>query len=233
MPRSSGIAPGNARTLIELRDPARRPPSLHEPLPAGAVAYTPAVPVRLDADLFAKVLQSTRRGLSPGLCGIRYEHLKLCLEDDGALELLIDAAEHIAQGDVPETILQAMRLSQLTALSKPNGKVRGVAAGDTLRRLAGTILARKFQDDFRTAAMPPNFGLCNRSGTDALSRLVQLATDDDPHTTATCMDGVGAFDHILQACIFRQLHAHPTLRALLPHVRAWYGAASSTCGLTT
>jgi hypothetical protein len=225
--RSSGLAFGNEQTLAELRVPSRRPPSLREPLPPDALDYTPAIPLRLDAELFAKALQSTRRGLSPGLCGIRYGHLKLCMEDDATLELLTEAAERIAQGDVPEPILQAMRISQLTALRKPNGRARGVAAGDTLRRLVGKTLARQFQDDFRSAVLPSNFGLCDRSGTEALAHLIQVLTDMDPRATITCIDGVGAFDHILRSRIFRQLMDHDSLREVLPFVRAWYSGISS------
>ena len=88
-------------------------------------------------------MQSARRGLSPGLGGTRYEYLKLCLEDETAMLLLTTACERIAQGDLPPAIAEAMRMSQLTALKKTGGRVRGVAAGDTYRRLVGKVLARQ------------------------------------------------------------------------------------------
>eukprot|EP00973_Karenia_brevis_P054919 7635751-Karenia_brevis.AAC.1 len=60
-----------------------------------------------------------------------------------------------------------MALSQLTGLlKKDNGRIRGIAAGDAFRRLVTKALARQFQDSFRQATMPANFGLADRSGTD-------------------------------------------------------------------
>ena len=109
----------------------------------------------------------------------------------------------------PPQVIEAMRLSQLTALQKLNGKVRGVAAGDTMRRLVGKALARQFQDELRAAVEPSNFGLCDRSGTDALAHMIRILTDADPNLVVTCVDGVGAFDHVLRSRIFAALHESP------------------------
>ena len=143
--RSSGLVDGNTATLGELRDPARRPPQLQEQLPEEAVHYEPLAQLKPDGASFVKALQTARRGLSPGLCGIRYEHLKVCLEDDVALELLPDATEYLARADVPARIVEGMKLSQLTAFRKPIGRVMGVAAGHTFRCLVGEDLSRQFQ----------------------------------------------------------------------------------------
>ena len=141
--RSTGLAPGDDTTLQQLRDHSLRPPTLQQPLPREACEYAPAAPIQLDRDVLASALQSARRGLSPGLGGTRYEYLKLCLEDETAMLLLTTACERIAQGDLPPAIAEAMRMSQLTALKKTGGRVRGVAAGDTYRRLVGKVLARQ------------------------------------------------------------------------------------------
>jgi len=55
--------------------------------------------------------------------------------------------------------------------------------------------------------------------------MVQMVTGMDAQATVTCIDGVGAFDHVLRASIFRQLLAHEHLRELVPYVRAWCGTA--------
>ena len=78
--------------------------------------------------------------------GARYEYYKLCLEDTTACGLLCDVAEHIARAKIPYLIAAAMRISSLTALNKPDNKVRGIAAGDALRRLVSKALAKQFQD---------------------------------------------------------------------------------------
>ena len=84
--RSSGLAPGNAQTLQELSNPELRPQERLDDLPPEAINYQPAVPLRLDRDLFARTPQQARKGLSAGLGGTRNEYLKLCLEDNDSLD---------------------------------------------------------------------------------------------------------------------------------------------------
>ncbi len=96
-----------------------------------------------------------------------------------------------------------MKLSQLTALRKPNGRVRGVAAAHTFRRLVGKALSWQRQEDFRQEVEPASLGLCDRSGTESLARMVPMVTDMNGRATVTCIDGVRAFDHVLRASIFR------------------------------
>ena len=127
---------------------------------------------------------------------------------------------------MPQDIVDAMRLCRLTALKKGGSKVRGVAAGCTIRRLVGKALAKQFQEEFRKAVAPQNFGLCDRSGTDALAHLLRVVTEENPDMVITCVDGVGAFDHVLRSRMFAELLAHPVLQVLVPHVRLWYGSKS-------
>ena len=77
--KSAGLAPGSPETLAQLRDPNLRPQELRTPLPDGVASFVPLAGLRLDAGLLAAALQGARRGLSPGLGGMRYEHFKVCL----------------------------------------------------------------------------------------------------------------------------------------------------------
>ena len=78
------------------------------------------------------------------MLGSKNEHFKVALEGEQALEALGDAAECLARGDVPESIAAALALGRLTALLKPNGKVRGIVTGDTFPRLVAKSLAQQF-----------------------------------------------------------------------------------------
>ncbi len=118
------------------------------------------------------------------------------------MELLGYVCERTAQADLPQAIAPALLLSRLTALQRSGGRVRGVAAGCTFRRLVGKALARQIQEVFRTAVAPANFGLCDRSGTDALAHLLRAASEANPSIAIACVDGVGAFDHVLRSRIF-------------------------------
>ena len=184
------------------------------------------MPVTLDKGVFATVLRESRKGLSGGLWGARYEYFKSCLEDDTALDVLYDVAQRVARAEIPTTIRDAMLFSSLTAILKPNSRVRGISAGDTFRRLVAKTLARQCHEALRTTVWPFNFGLHDRSGTDAAIHLIQYLTDADPDKVVLSIDGVGAFDHVCRTRMFEQLMANGHLHELLPFVRQWYAVPS-------
>ena len=221
---SAGLAAGTPETLAELSNPALRPacPNPEKPIPIFAEAFQPEVELMLDYDCFAGTLQKCRRGLSPGLNGGRYEYLKLVLDDDSGFRLLFYVCERLANGDIPEGIPDILKVGRLTALRKPNGKVRGISAGDILRRLVAKVLARQFQPIFRKSTSPFNFGLSNRAGTDSLVHFVRFLLDEDPSRVVVSIDGIGAFDHVERRQIFSELFHHDTLKCLMPFVRLWY-----------
>ena len=225
--RSSGLAPGNVETLRELQDPVLRPQVREEPIPPQVLNHVPREVLQLDPAVLATVLQESRRGLSPGQGGTRFEHLKLCLEDEAAMDLLLSACQQIASAGIPAEIVLAMRMSSMTALQKDNGRVRGIAAGDVYRRLVAKTLARMKQETFRRRVAPANFGLAARAGTDSLGHFVRLFTDSSPHATVLAIDGVGAFDHVRRSRMFIELAGDPELAPLLPFLRLWYEDCST------
>ncbi len=84
----------------------------------------------------------------------------------------------LAQGAVPQTITEITHRSRLTALQTSNSKVRGArpaALSDVL--CVGNVLAKQVQEEFRREVAPANFGLCDRSRTDALEHLFRAASD--------------------------------------------------------
>ncbi|CAE7301210.1 unnamed protein product [Symbiodinium natans] len=99
--------------------------------------------VHLTAAELGEALRTAKRGSAAGLSGAAVEHYRLLLEDEEAMDLLAHAASLLANADAPAAVLQALALSRLTALSKPGGGVRGIATGDTLRRLVSRALARQ------------------------------------------------------------------------------------------
>ena len=122
----TGLAPGNAATLAELTNPLLRPQALTTPIPPAVATLTPPTRLSLDRTLLAKARKSAREGSAPDLSGIRYEHLKVILDDEAILAKLGDMASAMAAGEVPAQIARALGLGRMTALKKDNGKVRGI-----------------------------------------------------------------------------------------------------------
>ena len=170
-------------------------------------------------------LRTARRGTAAGLSGATCEHYKLLLDDAEALELFTHAANLLVAAHVPTSVAAALGLSRLTALRKPGGGVRGIATGDTFRRLVSRSLARMFADTFDEATRPYQFALQTRAGTDALSGMLRAAVDLDSAATIVSLDGRSACDTISRTAFLRKLHA--VAPALIPLVRLWYGQQST------
>jgi len=216
------LAPGTPATLSALKDPQKRPSEPSEPLEDHELHFQPPAPLRLDPQGFADALRSAPRGSSGALSGMRYEHLKLALDDEATLADLWYIAQRAARAEMPEVIQQAFRMGAMTSLSKPDGGIRGIVAGEALRRLISRALATQFSEVFRESCLPFQFGLSTKAGTDCVGHALRSLTGADPHSTVLAVDGVGAYDHAKRKGMLRGLSELPGANALMPYVRMFY-----------
>ncbi|OLP82430.1 hypothetical protein AK812_SmicGene36908 [Symbiodinium microadriaticum] len=119
---------------------------------------------------------------------------KVLPDDAEASELFAHAANLLASAQVPTPAV-----SRLAALRKPAGGMRGIATGDTFRRLVSRCLARQYADTFDQATRPCQFALQTRAGTDASSGMLRAAIDLDADATIVSLDGRNAYDTISRA----------------------------------
>ena len=113
------LAPGNRATLGALRNTDRRTQSARSTL------------FQLDEDRFLKNLRSARRGAAAGPSGMTNEHLRPLLDDARGRKLLFTVGEQLARAAVPQEVIEMVRVGRLTALTKPDGGVRGMRYGST------------------------------------------------------------------------------------------------------
>ena len=189
----TGAAPasGNVDTLSELQ--SKRPREVLRPLPQQIREFHPESPLlELDRDKFLQSLKTAPRVSSPGPGVFSYEHLKIMMDEEDTLELLYEAATSLAQAKVPSSIASALMSARLTALSKKDGGVRGVATGCSLRRLVARALAKQFSSHFEEECAPFQYALSTRAGTDYVGHLLRAATDASPTATVLSVDGIGA-----------------------------------------
>ena len=161
------LAPGTEETYQALADPARRPPERMRDIPPEVLAHRPEEELALTVKQVADALRSSKRGSAAVLSGATVEMYKLLLDEAAALDLFTFAVNCIARADAPAEVLDALALSRLTALRKPQGGVRGIATGDVFRRLVSRVLARLYADAFETATRPFQFALQTRAGATA------------------------------------------------------------------
>ena len=110
--------------------------------------------------------------------------------------LLFLMAEQLARGRVQPSIADALRLGRTTALQKPNGGVRGIVAGDILRRLVARTVAQQMGKVVEAATRPHQYAMFTRAGSECIARVIQVLTESDPRSTVLSIDGVGAYDSI-------------------------------------
>ena len=223
---SHGLAPGTPETLRELRDESLRPTELSEPLPADALNFIPNEPLKLSSSSLLSALKSAGRGSARDLSGMRYEHLRVLMDDDDAWGEFVALGQRMARGEIPETVVSSMALGRLTALKKASGKVRGIVAGSVLRRVVSRALARDFSAHFLSATAPFQFALQTRAGTDAVGQALRLLTDSDPDLVVISLDGIGAFDHVRRSAMLKKLLNTPSLQPLIPYINLWYSQPS-------
>ena len=170
------LAPGNEETRRALTDERLRPPMLRAPLSEDLLSFQPESSLHLSQALLLKNLKCARRGAAGGPSGMTAEHLRPVLESSRDAERFWN-------------MCQSFRMGRITALQKPTGGVRGIVAGDIIRRLVARTIAQQFGTSNRTF----QYALTTRAGCECIGHILQSETDDSPNRTVLSIDGIGAF----------------------------------------
>ena len=149
-------------------------------------------------------MRSARRGAAAG--PLISEHLFPMLENDGDLQALTEFTGIMARGDVPLQAMEVLRLGRMSALQKPDGRLRGIVVEDIFRRIVARTMAQR-RDGLR---VPHHTDL-----------------HLDPPTTILSVDAVGAFDVICRNSMMQGLLHMEGDEKLLLFVRMFYSTPSS------
>ena len=108
------VAPGTMSTLRALTDPEERPPLPRAPLSPEVAEAQPVEAFELDSIEFLTCLRRGRRGAAAGPSGMTSDHLFPVFENEGDSDLFCRVASLLSVGQVPEAILEAIRLGRMT-----------------------------------------------------------------------------------------------------------------------
>ena len=205
----------------------RRPLMLRAPLSEDLLSFQPESSLHLSQALLLKNLKCAKRGAAGGPSGMTAEHLRPVLEFSRDAERFWSMCQSFARGDVPEEILQAVRMGRITALQKPTGGVRGIVAGDIIRRLVARTIAQQLGPAIERATAPFQYALTTRAGCECIGHILQSETDASPNRTVLSIDGIGAFDLVSRESMMRGLLSVEGGQEALPFVRQFYGAPST------
>ena len=137
------------------------------------------------------------------------DHLLPLLDSPRDLHALFLIAEEFARGQIPPNIVQLMKLGRMTALRKKDGGVRGIVAGEVIRRLISRTIAQKLSPAVATATAPFQYALTTRAGCECVSHALQAICDLDEDATVTSIDGISAYDTISRRSMLQGLERVP------------------------
>ena len=97
----------------------------------------------------------------------------------------------------------------MTALQKPDGGVRGIVAGDVMRRLVGRTVAQQIMPAVERFTAPFQYALRTRAGTECVAHVLQALTEANPDAIVLSIDGVSAFDMVSRRAMLAVLRRVP------------------------
>ena len=124
-------------------------------------------------------------------------------------------------GECPEEVLRANLGSRLLALRKPNGKLRPVAIGSVLRRLAARAACAVLKDSMAGAVGPHQYGVGRRAGCELVHKCVCALVDEDPTRVVMAFDACNAFGSMPRQRVVQGVADR--LPDLMGTVEAWLG----------
>ena len=165
----------------------RRPTVPHALLPHTILQHQAERPFALDKALFLKNLKRARRGAAAGPSGVTTEHLKSVLSDSRDAGLF-SASLILAQANIHQEILTALRMGRVTALQNLDGSVRDIVASDVFRRPVARTMAQQLGPAIERATGPFQCALSTPAGTECLAHGIQALTHLDPTATVVSID---------------------------------------------
>ena len=119
-----------------------------------------------------------------------------------------------------------VKLGRMTALSKPDGGVRGIVTGDVVRRLVARTMPSSWGKAVKAAISPHQYALSTKAGCECIAHILQGLTDADERATVNSVDGVSAFDLISRGAMMQGLMRVDGGSEAVPFVRMFYGSPS-------
>ena len=111
-----------------------------------------------------------------------------------------------ARAQVLPSVRDTVRLGWFTTLQKPDGGVRGIVAGDVVRRLVARTMSQQMMEAVQGATAPFQYVLATRAGCECVAHALQGITELNPRATVTSIDGISVFDLLSRRAMMQGLH---------------------------
>ena len=131
----------------------------------------------------------------------------------------------LAAAQVPQSTVDVLKLGRITALQKARG-VRGIVAGDIVRRLVARTMAQQLGPEVERATAPFQYAMRIRAGCECVVHALQALCEVDPELTILSIDGISAYDSISRVAMLQGLRE--VNGKAVPFVGMFFGQRS-TC----
>ena len=195
---------------------------------AGLRAVAGAAAPLMTVEEVTKGIKGFPQGSAGGKSGLKPPHLKDALVPgygDELVRTLTEVTNLLASGKAHPSAREWICCASLTALSKPDGSLRPIAIGETLRRLVGKVLAKDASEDFQSFFEPSQVGVGSKGGAEAVVHTVRqymARNSHKPGVVIATLDLKNAFN-----CVDRSAF-RAEIRRVAPRLAPWvdfqYGA---------
>ena len=172
-----------------------------------------AAPLQISREMFDEYVQVLPRGRASGPSGLKHSHLQ-CVVDTLGGDVLFDLLNSILRGGVPPDLRPYFAGARLFALSKGGGKVRPIACGEVLRRMAASLAAKALSSEvadvlasgpLRGVPSPVQLGVGVPGGTDIAVLALTVALENNPDWVVCTVDWTNAFQCVSRSKILDEV----------------------------
>ena len=115
--------------------------------------------------------------------------------------------------------MRALLAARLVALRKPNGKVRPIACGSVVRRLAARAACDVFRADISRACGPFQYAVGKRAGCEVVHKCLTALAEGSPQAVVLAFDVQNAYNSVPRGVLLAAVARRAP--ALLPLAHAW------------
>ena len=164
--------------------------------PKGAVPQpcAGAAPVIFDIaeDELRRTVARMCHATTPGPSGLTEELINAALGDAVVAQRLCEMVAAIVNNQVTPAAANSLRSCTLVALGKKDGKIRPIAMGESLLKIASAVVLKRFEEPIRQFFAPLQFGVCMPGGVESVAHAVRQEVEDG--SVVLTIDAKNAFN---------------------------------------
>ncbi len=182
--------------------------------------------IEADKAAIFEIIRESCQGKSPGLSGWTEELLQCLNEDDVCAERFSIVIKDIANGrEFTPALWKTLRACRLVPLRKPNGKIRPIAIGEAIVRVAAKYVLAPCMNHVKASMESVNqFGF-SPSGCERIIHSTRKEFQDG--ATVLTIDCSNAFNSIHRAKMLAEIYSDAALQDVFPLMHKLYGTPST------